>query len=124
MKRDDVVGRDRLSCFFSLSYANYLTVPRSLLEAMPGAWQGGLAELLEELGDEFQWPVVGGVRIEVRLRDSSGHYVGDPLSEYRRPDRLAIELARDARRGHDRRGHPRLDVGAPLRPEDVPGRNS
>ena len=106
--RDDDIGRERLSLFFNLSYANYLTAPRSLLE---------------ELDERFQWPLANDVRIEVRLRDAAGRYVTDPLAEYRRPDVDAIARAQEALRAHDRRGAPRLDVGTPLHPEDVPGRN-
>lgn len=39
---------------FSLSYANYLVVPRTLLQSMPDVWQARLVALLNEMGDAFQ----------------------------------------------------------------------
>lgn len=91
--RQEVGGRERLSLFFGLSYANYLTAPRSLLEQMPDEWQGQLAGLLEQFGERFRWPLYDDLRIEVRLRDRRGRYVDDPLAEYRRPDHAAITAA-------------------------------
>ena len=46
-------GSDKLSCWFELSYASFLTMPRVAMEAMPDEWQGKMADLLNEVGDEF-----------------------------------------------------------------------
>ena len=80
-------GAYDLSCHFGLSYANYLTIPRSILEAMPDHWQGKLSVLLSELDErvaanKIEWPV-GGEQIEVRLRTKEGRYTDDPYSQYR-----------------------------------------
>lgn len=89
------LGADALSCWFGLSYANYLTVPRALLEAMPDEWQGRAARLLNEITEEFRWPLESDHEIEVRLRDrSTRKWVSDPLAEYRRPDFVALAKAR------------------------------
>lgn len=45
--------------WFSLSYASYLAVPRSVLQSMPQPWQARFCELLEEMHEAFghlDWP--------------------------------------------------------------------
>jgi hypothetical protein len=79
--------------WFELTYAQYLTVPRSILEAMPEGWQDRFVALLEELDDTFDWRPEAG-RYWCRLKDGDGRFVHDPFMEYRRPDRDAIERAR------------------------------
>lgn len=39
---------------FGLSYANYLVLPRTLLQSMPDAWQARFVALVDELGEAFQ----------------------------------------------------------------------
>lgn len=70
--------------WFELSYAQYLTVPRSIMEAMPIEWQRKMALLLEELDDTYAWRPNEG-RYWVRLKNDKGHFVHDPLMEYRHP---------------------------------------
>jgi len=41
-------GAYDLSCWFSLTYASWLTLPRVLMEAMSDEWQGKMATLLNE----------------------------------------------------------------------------
>lgn len=71
--------------WFELTYAQYLTVPRSLLEAMPEEWQERFVRCLEELDAEFDWRPEEG-RYWCHLKDGEGRFVVDPLREYRRPD--------------------------------------
>lgn len=40
--------------FFGLSYSNYLVLPRTLLQSMPGDWQVGFVGLLHELNAAFR----------------------------------------------------------------------
>ena len=40
--------------WFELSYANYLTIPRSLMQSMPVEWQQRMVACLEELDDAFR----------------------------------------------------------------------
>ena len=82
--------------WFELSYAQYLTVPRSIMEAMPVEWQAQMAQLLTELDDAFDWRPESG-RYWCRLKDGSGRFIGDPLQEYRRPNSVYIESLRKAR---------------------------
>ena len=49
----DNSGHDKLSCWFELSYASFLTMPRVAMQAMPDEWQSNMADLLNEVDDEF-----------------------------------------------------------------------
>lgn len=85
--------RPNIHGWFELSRAQYLTVPRSILEAMPEEWQYKFAALLDELDDTFDWRPKEG-RYWCRLKDGDGRFVTDPLMEYRRPDVEHIESLR------------------------------
>lgn len=41
--------------FFELTYANWLTLPRTLLQSMPDAWQKDFVELLGKFDEEMGW---------------------------------------------------------------------
>jgi hypothetical protein len=71
--------------WFELSYAQYLTVPRLVMQSMPIEWQKKMAALLQEMDDTFDWRPKGG-RYWVQLRDSHGKYSETPLSNYRHGD--------------------------------------
>jgi hypothetical protein len=73
-----------ISLWFELSYARYLTVPRSVMQAMPVEWQKRMAICLAELDDTIDWRPAEG-RYWVQLKDDKGRYVKDPLNEYRHP---------------------------------------
>jgi hypothetical protein len=78
--------------WFELTYAQYLTVPRSILQAMPAAWQARFVACLEELDHTFAWRPKEG-RYWVTLKDAKGRIVADRFREYRHPDLEAIEAA-------------------------------
>lgn len=67
--------------FFSLSYASYLTIPRSILQSMPAEWQHKFLELMEECSELY-----GGYDMSytIQKRDSRGRFVQDPLRSYER----------------------------------------
>lgn len=69
--------------WFELSYAQYLTIPRSVLQSMPTDWQAIFVALLEELDQTIEWRPSQG-RYWVQLKDSQGRYVADPLMDYER----------------------------------------
>lgn len=69
--------------WFELSYAQFLTVPRLVMESMPLEWQRKMAELLTELDDTFDWRPSEG-RYWVKLKGSDGRYTDAPLGDYRR----------------------------------------
>lgn len=69
--------------WFELSYAHYLTIPRSVLQSMPLEWQERFAACLDELDDTIDWRPPEG-RYYVKLKDGQGRYVADPLADYER----------------------------------------
>ncbi|KPC67323.1 hypothetical protein ADL35_45815, partial [Streptomyces sp. NRRL WC-3753] len=40
--------------WFSLTYSNYLVLPRTLMQSMPTGWQMRMAACLNEMQDAFQ----------------------------------------------------------------------
>lgn len=50
---------EAIHTWFNLTYANYLVVPRSVLQSMPDEWQQRFVGCLEEMGTAFghlEWP--------------------------------------------------------------------
>lgn len=86
-------GPERLSTWFGLSYASWLTMPRVLMEAMPPEWQGKMAALLEEWDGAWNTDAYGGTRVMLHER---GQYTKmDPrLINYRYPDFEWVESLR------------------------------
>lgn len=82
---------DALQCWFNLSYASWLTIPRVLLEAMPFEWQDKLAALLNEYDEAY--PNQPNIGTRVQVTDGSGHLIKTPdwLINYRHPDNEAID---------------------------------
>jgi hypothetical protein len=75
--------------FFGLSYANYLVLPRTLLQSCSVETQKRLCDALEciyleeEKGIGSHWPQ--NAHIDVKLRDSAtGKYFKDGLADYDR----------------------------------------
>jgi hypothetical protein len=57
--------REAIHRHFSLSYANYLVLPRTLLQSMPDEWQARFVGLLDDLNDAFQHvPQAEGYKVE------------------------------------------------------------
>ena len=79
-----VIEECPIHLWFELTYAHYLTVPRSVLEAMPQEWKERFAKCLEELDNTIDWRPKEG-RYWCYLRDAKGRYREDPFSEYRHP---------------------------------------
>jgi len=68
--------------WFELTYAQFLTVPRLVMESMPLEWQEKMVALLEEMDATFDWRPQEG-RYWVKLKDDKGRYCDAPLSDYR-----------------------------------------
>ncbi len=76
-------SNEPLNLWFELSYAQYLTVPRLVMQSMDIEWQRKMALLLQELDETFDWRPREG-RYFVRLRDDRGRFQDAPLADYRR----------------------------------------
>jgi hypothetical protein len=65
--------------WFSLSYANYLVVPRSVLQSMPEDWQHRFTALMGEMHEAFghlEWPTYEVLTLKREL-----HFIGAPYIE-------------------------------------------
>lgn len=61
--------REPIHEWFELTYAQYLTIPRSVLQSMDLEWQARFVACLEELDDTIDWRPPEG-RYWVQLRDA------------------------------------------------------
>jgi hypothetical protein len=68
--------------WFELTRANYLVLPRSLMEGMPLDWQEKFTALLDEMRETFE-PVDDNY--SVYLRDENGKFKKDIYANYRHP---------------------------------------
>jgi hypothetical protein len=80
--------------WFELTYAQYLTIPRSILQSMPDEWQSKFVALLEELDETIDWRPSEG-RYWVTLKDGKGRFVSDPLQDYQRGRRRIEHRKKD-----------------------------
>jgi len=65
-----------LQCWFNLSYASFLTLPRVLMEAMPVEWQNRMVALLNEYAEAF--PNQPDIGTRVQVTDLSGKLIKTP----------------------------------------------
>lgn len=86
--------RSPIHQWFELSYAQYLTIPRSVLQSMPAAWQARFVACLEELDATIDWRPPYG-RYWVQLKNNEGRYQGDPLMDYERGRRRIAHRTKD-----------------------------
>lgn len=76
-------GPEPIHTWFNLTYANYLVLPRAILQSMPEDWQRRFVRCLEDLErqyGELEWPHA----YRVNAVDSRGKYVKDPIPHYDR----------------------------------------
>lgn len=77
---------DHIHGWFGLSYANYLVMPRSLLQSMPDDWQERFVALLDEWqshwGLDSAYEPKGGYR--VHCLDERGRFAAHPAPRYER----------------------------------------
>lgn len=81
VKREDPLEHDAIHGWFNLTYANYMTLPRSVLQSMPDEWQSSFVGLLRELEEQYgglDWP-----DYTVSCR-SGGRFIKDPIPHYNR----------------------------------------
>ena len=82
-------GRERLWRWFGMSYASWLTMPRSMMHEMPDEWQDRMADLLEEWDKTWDSSNMPSPSVNAR---KDGRYTKWPnwLLNYRHPDRQKI----------------------------------
>lgn len=81
-----------IHAFFGLSYASWLTLPRSFMQEMPDEWQQKLVDLVQEYLDTF--PNQPDMNITVSLK-KDGRFVPLPQCfDYHHPDMEAINAMR------------------------------
>ena len=78
-----IICNEPIHEWFELTYAQCLTIPRSVLQSMPEEWQARLVQCLRELDETIDWRPHDG-RYWVELRDSQGRFRHDPLKDYQR----------------------------------------
>lgn len=86
-------GHDKLSCWFELSYASFLTMPRIIMESMSDEWQGKMADLLNEVDDEFNNFPPFKYRVQ-RVTGNKLSKFPKWLTNYRYPNREEINKCR------------------------------
>lgn len=75
--------------WFELSYANYLAIPRSVLQSMPVSWQRQFVALMDDLDTMIDWRQSG---VHVTIRDEHGRMKADKFVDYERGRRrIAIK---------------------------------
>jgi hypothetical protein len=83
---DDYTVEDEnepIHMWFGLTYANYLTLPRTLLQSMPVEWQRRFVGCLMELNETFGHLEMAPQYI-VSCRDRQGRFIRDPVPHYNR----------------------------------------
>lgn len=84
-------GYEDLSLWFGLTRANWLTIPRVMMEAMPNKWQEKMARLLNEFDDTWDSNKVE-LETTVRLmKDKKIIRMPEWMKNYRHPDYKFIE---------------------------------
>lgn len=54
-KRVGRLDHEAVHLYFELTYANYLVIPRSILQSMPDGWQKKFVQLVEECEQRTNW---------------------------------------------------------------------
>lgn len=76
-------NKDYIHNWFGLSYANYLVLPRSILQSMSDEWQKKMTDLLYELEDKISDEGLTLIPdYSVNAKDSNGKYIKDPYRYY------------------------------------------
>ena len=73
---------ESIHCWFGLSYANYLVLPRSLLQSMPQEWQSKFVDMIDEISETLETPYELP-EYRVNAVDEKGRFIKDDYREYR-----------------------------------------
>jgi hypothetical protein len=88
-------ARDDVHTYFNLSYANYLVLPRTLLQSMPAEWQVEFVRLMRQYDAAFEHVP------QAKAYDVTAEEGVDPVPYYNRgrtriaPDLDAIRAAEE-----------------------------
>jgi hypothetical protein len=88
---EDPLCEDPIHMWFSLSYASYVVIPRTVLQSCSRETQLAVVRAFELVQKEEQtnrgqnWP--GDADVSVNLRDENGRFIKDPLADYKRGSR-------------------------------------
>lgn len=82
-KLQEIQDNEAIHGWFELSYANYLVLPRSVLQSAPPEWQRKFVSLLEELEKMFGKVPEDGHYV-VSLKDDHNHFIHDTFKDYQR----------------------------------------
>ena len=78
--------------YFGLTYANYLVLPRTLLQSMPEEWQDRFVECLNEAEEAFSHIDQAESYMVLPRDPRTGRFIKDPVPHYNR-GRTYIEPA-------------------------------
>jgi len=73
----------KMELWWELSYAQYLTIPRSVIQEMSIEWQDKFAKLLEELDDTIDWRPEDTTYYCMLRDNETGRFRTDAIREYR-----------------------------------------
>ncbi len=77
-------GEEPVHTMFGLSYAEYIVIPRAVLQSMPIEWQKRFVRCWEELQLTIDW-LPTDAYYHVSLKDGeTGKFKNDPLGGYER----------------------------------------
>lgn len=79
-----VRGVEDVHTLFGLSYANFLTLPRTLLQSMPEEWQRQFADLMSEYDEHWSSLPDGFQPDSYRVQPTENGRLA-PWSDYRLP---------------------------------------
>ena len=74
---------DYIHNWFGLTYANYLVLPRSILQSMDAEWQKKMVDLLNEMEEKMRNEGLENTPdYSVNAKDSNGKYIRDIYRYY------------------------------------------
>lgn len=74
---------DYIHNWFGLTYANYLVLPRSILQSMDTEWQKKMVDLLNEMEEKMREEGLENTPdYSVNAKDFNGKYIKDPYRYY------------------------------------------
>jgi hypothetical protein len=95
------IDDEPIHLWFELSYAQYLVIPRSILQSMPTKWQRNFVWLMGELDETFEWRRSG---CWVKFKDRRGRFMVDELADYNRGRRtMPPDLVKELTEEHNQR---------------------